>query len=129
AFTGATAEQQGKFEAAGGGTIFLDEIGDMSPKLQVKILRVLQERRVEPVGGTRSIPVDVRIIAATNHDLDRAVKERRFREDLYYRLNVIPVKLPPLRARRSDIALLAAHFLTRFAASGRRPARAFSDAA
>lgn len=113
-FTGATANHRGKFEVASGGTIFLDEIGDMSPKLQVKILRVLQERRFEPVGSTQTQEVNVRIIAATNRDLERAVREQRFREDLYYRLNVIPVKLPSLRERRHDVALLIDHFLRRF---------------
>jgi DNA-binding NtrC family response regulator len=114
-FTGATATREGRFDAADGGTIFLDEIGDMSMKLQVKILRVLQEQRFEPVGSATSHQVDVRIIAATNHNLERAVKERRFREDLYYRLNVIPIHVPPLRDRRSDISLLVNHFLQKYA--------------
>ena len=114
-FTGATATREGRFDAADGGTIFLDEIGDMSMKLQVKILRVLQEQRFEPVGSATSHQVDVRIIAATNHNLERAVKERHFREDLYYRLNVIPIHIPPLRDRKSDIPLLVNHFLQKYA--------------
>ncbi len=111
AFTGAIATKIGRFEAADKGTVFLDEIGDMSVGLQVKILRVLQEREFERIGGRKSIKVDIRIIAATNQDLERAVAEKRFREDLYYRLNVIPISLPPLRERREDIPLLATHFL------------------
>ncbi len=115
AFTGAIATHAGRFDAADRGTIFLDEIGDMSMKLQVKVLRVLQEQRFEPVGSTTTHEVDVRIIAATNQDLDRAVHERRFREDLYYRLNVIPIHIPPLRERTTDISLLLHHFLEKFA--------------
>jgi DNA-binding NtrC family response regulator len=114
AFTGATHSRMGRFELANGGTIFLDEIGEMSLPLQVKILRVLQEREFERVGGNRTIHVDVRIIAATNQDLETLVEERRFRKDLFYRLNVIPIVIPPLRERRSDIPLLIDHFLTRF---------------
>ncbi len=114
AFTGAVRNRPGRFELAHGGTIFLDEIGEMSPKLQVKLLRVLQERRIEPVGGDRSIPVDVRVIAATNKDLERAIETGEFREDLYYRLNVIPLKIPPLRERGDDVLLLAEHFIERF---------------
>lgn len=129
AFTGAVLAHQGKFEAAHGGTIFLDEIGDMSPKLQVKILRVLQERRFEPVGSTKTVEVDVRIIAATNHDLERAVQERRFREDLFYRLNVIPIKVPPLRVRRTDIPLLARHFVTLRNAANHRAVEGVSEEA
>ncbi|HJU06178.1 MAG TPA: sigma-54 dependent transcriptional regulator [Nitrospiraceae bacterium] len=113
AFTGAVSARMGRFEMAHGGTIFLDEVAEMSLSLQVKLLRVLQERCFERVGGTRTISVDVRVIAATNQDLEQAVKERRFRKDLYYRLNVIPVTLPPLRDRRSDIPLLIDHFITR----------------
>jgi len=111
AFTGATNARQGRFQLAHGGTLFLDEIGEMSPKLQVKLLRVLQEREFEPVGSDKSVRVDVRVVAATNRDLLTAVKERRFREDLFYRLNVLPIHLPPLRERKGDIALLVRHFL------------------
>jgi DNA-binding NtrC family response regulator len=114
AFTGATHARMGRFELANGGTIFLDEIGEMSLPLQVKLLRVLQEREFERVGGNRTIHVDVRIVAATNQDLETLVEEKRFRKDLFYRLNVIPIVIPPLRERRSDIPLLIDHFLTRF---------------
>jgi DNA-binding NtrC family response regulator len=114
AFTGATAQRLGRFELANGGTIFLDEIGEMRPALQVKILRVLQEREFERIGGTRTIKVDVRIIAATNKDLEDLVARQQFRDDLYWRLNVIPITLPPLRERLSDIPLLVAHFITHF---------------
>lgn len=113
AFTGATHTRIGRFELAHGGTIFLDEIGELSLGLQVKLLRVLQERSFERVGGTRTIDVDVRVVAATNQDLELAVQQKRFREDLYYRLNVIPVTIPPLRERRSDIPELVNHFLGR----------------
>jgi transcriptional regulator with GAF, ATPase, and Fis domain len=101
-FTGAVGARVGRFQLADGGTIFLDEIGEMSPKLQVKLLRVLQERKVDPVGSTRSIDVDVRVIAATNKDLAEEVKAGRFREDLFYRLQVVPVQLPALRDRQGD---------------------------
>jgi transcriptional regulator with GAF, ATPase, and Fis domain len=111
AFTGATSNKPGKFERADGGTVFLDEIGDMSLDLQVKLLKVLEEGEIEPVGGTRTVKVDLRVIAATHRDLDAEVQKGRFREDLFYRLYVIPVCLPPLRRRRSDIPLLAAHFM------------------
>jgi sigma-54 dependent transcriptional regulator, flagellar regulatory protein len=114
AFTGATANKVGKFEQAHGGTIFLDEIGDMSPDLQVKLLRVLEEGEFEPVGGNRTVHVDVRVIAATHRDLEARVSEGRFREDLYYRLYVIPLVLPSLRERGPDIMLLAEHFLGHF---------------
>ena len=114
AFTGAAHTRLGRFELAHGGTIFLDEVGEMSLPLQVKLLRVLQERCFERVGGTRTINVDVRIIAATNQDLEQAVQERRFRQDLYYRLHVIPIQIPPLRERRSDIPLLVNHFIAQF---------------
>jgi len=113
AFTGATSFRAGRFEMAHKGTIFLDEVADMSPALQVKILRVLQEREFERVGGVKTFKVDVRVVAASNQDLEIAVNEKRFREDLYYRLNVIPVTLPPLRARREDIPLLVEHFMSR----------------
>ena len=114
-FTGADQLKKGKMELANGGTVFLDEIGDVSQELQTKLLRFLQEREFDRVGGVRPIHVDVRIVAATNRDLDVAVKEGRFREDLYHRLNVVPIMLPPLRERRQDIPALAHHFLQRFA--------------
>jgi len=114
-FTGAVTQRKGKFELAEGGTIFLDEIGDISPKLQVDLLRVLQERRFFRVGGTEEITVDVRVIAATHRDLTAAVRDGAFRDDLYYRLNVINVRLPPLRERREDVPLLAQEFLERLA--------------
>lgn len=113
AFTGATANKVGKFEAADGGTIFLDEIGDMSQDLQVKILKVLEERCFEPVGGCKTVKVDVRIIAATHRDLEEEVQKGNFREDLFYRLFVIPIKLPALRERRSDIPHFVSHFMDR----------------
>ena len=111
AFTNAVSSREGRFALANGGTIFLDEIGDMSPNLQVKLLRVLQDRTFEPVGSSKSITVDVRVIAATNQNLETAIRVGRFREDLYYRLNVIPIEVPPLRNRREDVALLAQYFL------------------
>lgn len=125
-FTGAYVTKAGKFDVADGGSVFLDEIGDMSPKLQVKLLRVLQERRFDPVGGTTSREVDVRIIAATNQDLEKAVRAKRFREDLYYRLNVIPIKIPPLRERRLDIPLMVDHFLRRFNKENERSVEGFT---
>ena len=115
AFTGAVSDKQGLFTAADGGTFFLDEVGDMSPALQVKLLRVLQEGVFSPVGDTQPRQVDVRIIAATNRDLERMVREGRFREDLYYRLNVVTIQVPPLRDRPEDIPLLAEHFLAQMA--------------
>lgn len=120
AFTGATTNRIGRFEAADSGTIFLDEIGDMSPKLQVKVLRVLQEQEFEPVGSTKSIKVNVRVLAATNQNLEELVEEKRFREDLFYRLNVIPIQIPPLRERKSDIPLLMNHFYKIFCAEKQR---------
>ncbi|HET7393409.1 MAG TPA: sigma-54 dependent transcriptional regulator [Candidatus Binatia bacterium] len=115
AFTGAHQLKKGRIELAQGGTVFLDEVGDISAELQTKLLRFLQEREFERVGGTQSIAVDVRVIAATNRDLLSAMKDGRFREDLYYRLNVIPVSLPPLRERKEDIPILAKYFVRRFA--------------
>ena len=114
AFTGATRARMGRFELAHGGTIFLDEIGDMSPSLQVKVLRVIQEKQFERIGGVKTIDVDVRIICATNQDLEKAIAEKKFREDLYYRINVIPISLPPLRDRKVDIPILVNHFLRKF---------------
>ncbi len=121
AFTGATVARPGKFEQADGGTVFLDEIGDVPLAIQVKLLRVLQERELERLGSNKTIKIDVRVIAATNVDLRRAIEEREFREDLYYRLNVFPLTIPALRERREDIPALAAHFLTRLAAQNGRP--------
>jgi DNA-binding NtrC family response regulator len=114
AFTGAVANRIGRFEMADEGTLFLDEIGDLDPSMQVKILRALQERVFEPVGATKSVQVNVRVIAATNIDLEKAVKEGRFREDLYYRLNVIPIQIPALRERKTDIPILLNHFLNQY---------------
>lgn len=114
AFTGAIANRIGRFEMADGGTLFLDEIGDMSPHLQVKLLRVLQERCFEALGSTKTISTNVRVLAATNANLDEAVEQGRFREDLFYRLNVIPITVPPLRQRRSDIPILFQHFMDQF---------------
>jgi two-component system nitrogen regulation response regulator NtrX len=121
AFTGAVADRRGKFEIADGATLFLDEIGDMSLKTQAKVLRVLQEQTLEPVGGTTPIKVDARVLAATNKDLQSEIRAGRFREDLYFRLSVIPIFVPPLRDRQEDIALLADHFMAEFAREyGRR---------
>jgi DNA-binding NtrC family response regulator len=119
AFTGAISDRRGRFQLAQGGSVFLDEIGDMPMLLQVKLLRVLQERIIEPVGSTELIPIDVRVIAATHRDLDKAVLEGKFREDLFYRLNVIPIKIPALKERREDIPLLISHFLDRFVSADR----------
>ncbi|HUI45299.1 MAG TPA: sigma-54 dependent transcriptional regulator [Nitrospirota bacterium] len=120
AFTGAINTRLGRFELAQGGTLFLDEVGELDPSLQVKLLRVLQEREFERVGGMKTIKVDVRILAATNKDLEKATKEGKFREDLYYRLNVIPLHLPPLRSRQEDIPLLAAFFGQEFCRKKKR---------
>ncbi len=129
AFTGANQNKRGLFEVADQGTIFLDEIGEMSMTMQVKLLRVLQERCVRPVGGTNEIPIDVRVIAATNRDLDRQVAENTFREDLYYRLSVIPINVPGLRERREDIPLLVNHFLKKYApAAGKNISRVHAAA-
>jgi DNA-binding NtrC family response regulator len=125
AFTGAMQAKPGRFELANGGTIFLDEIGDISPNVQVKLLRVLQERTFERLGGTRQIEVDVRVVAATNRDIQQLIADGEFREDLYYRLNVVPVTVPPLRQRPSEIPLLIAHFLEKYKAGDRH----FSDEA
>jgi PAS domain S-box-containing protein len=114
AFTGAEKNKPGRFAAAEGGTLFLDEIGDVSPALQVKLLRVLQDKTYEPLGGTRSVTADVRIIAASNKDLDALVKKGNFRQDLYYRINVIRIELPPLKKRKEDIPLLVEHFIARY---------------
>jgi DNA-binding NtrC family response regulator len=115
AFTGALATHPGKFEQAAGGTIFLDEVGEMSPSAQARLLRVLQERRLQRVGGTKTIELDVRVISASNRDLDQMVAENSFRQDLFYRLVVFPIELPPLRERREDIALLVEHFIAKYA--------------
>ena len=120
AFTGAVTAKPGRFEMANGGTFFLDEIGDISPATQVKLLRVLQERRFERLGGTRSVEVDVRVIAATNQDLQQLIADGDFREDLFYRLNVVPITLPPLRQRSGDIPVLVAHFLEKYKADTKR---------
>jgi transcriptional regulator with GAF, ATPase, and Fis domain len=127
AFTGATADRKGLFEVANGGTIFLDEIGDMPLEMQKKLLRVLQEREVRRVGGTRTVPIDVRVVAASNQDLRQACADGRFREDLYYRLAVITVELPPLRERREDIPELVRHFLAEFAKEAGQPALDVSE--
>ena len=114
AFTGADKDKKGLIDAAEGGTVFLDEIGEMPPTMQVKLLRVLQERHYRPVGGTAEVAADIRVIAATNRDLLKQVAEGKFREDLFYRLNVIPVKMPALRDRADDIQLIAEHFLAKY---------------
>ena len=129
AFTGATARKPGRFERANGGTLFLDEVGEMPVGAQVKLLRALQEGEIERLGGTQTVKVDVRLVAATSKDLGREVAEARFREDLYYRLNVVEIRLPPLSWRREDIPLLADHFLRRFAAKNGKSVRGFSPEA
>jgi DNA-binding NtrC family response regulator len=124
AFTGAVRDYDGRFKTADGGTLFLDEVSEMSPRLQVKLLRVLQERQFEPVGSSRTMAVDVRIVAAAGRDLRAEIRAGRFRHDLFYRLNVIPIHIPPLRERREDIPLLVDHFLERYnAESGRQVTR------
>ncbi|MFN3240194.1 MAG: sigma-54-dependent transcriptional regulator [Planctomycetota bacterium] len=129
AFTGAVRDKVGKFEAAAGGTIFLDEIGTSTLAFQIKLLRVLQDRVIERVGDTTTVPVDVRIVLATNKDLEQAVQDGEFREDLFYRIHVVSVEMPPLRERRADIQALAEHFLRRFREEHGRSAARFSDAA
>ena len=129
AFTGAVADRRGRFETADGGTIFLDEIGDMSLKTQAKVLRVLQEQTMEPVGGTTRIRVDARVLAATNKDLQAEIRAGNFREDLYFRLNVIPIFVPPLRERQEDLPLLAEHFMAEFAREYGRRLKSFEPAA
>lgn len=129
AFTGAIANRVGRFEMADGGTIFLDEIGDLEPSLQVKLLRALQERSFEPVGSTKTVQVNVRVIAATNLNLEEAVEHGKFREDLFYRLNVIPISVPPLRERKADIPLLLKHFMDLFTRTKGRGLSGFSPEA
>jgi Nif-specific regulatory protein len=129
AFTGAVALRKGRFELADGGTIFLDEVGDFSPSTQIKLLRVIQEREFERVGGTQTIKCDVRIIAATNRDLEKAIETGDFRQDLYYRLNVFPVILPPLRERRADILLLANFFVEKYSKLNHKNIRRISTPA
>jgi len=126
AFTGAQNRKQGRFELADGGTLFLDEIGDLDVSTQVKLLRVLQEREFERVGGTETIKINVRLIAATNKDLERAIEERTFREDLYYRLNVFAIFVPPLRERKTDVMLLADYFLAKYAREHRKSIKRIS---
>nr|MDQ3349718.1 sigma-54 dependent transcriptional regulator [Acidobacteriota bacterium] len=128
-FTGATEKQIGKFEQADRGTIFLDEVGDMSPKTQAKVLRVLQEGEVERLGSARTIKVDVRVIAATNKDLEQEIEKGTFREDLYFRLSVIPIRVPPLRDRRDDIPSLVRHFADLFSRDNNRRPQRFTPAA
>jgi two-component system NtrC family response regulator len=129
AFTGATAQKRGRFEYAHGGSLFLDEIGDLAPMLQVKLLRFLQERVIERVGGRELVAVDARIIAATNQDLNTAVRENRFREDLYFRLAVVKLSVPPLRERGDDVLQLAEHLLFSFTREQRSPPKKFSTPA
>jgi len=123
AFTGALSARKGRFECAQSGTIFLDEVGDFSPATQIKLLRVLQEREFERLGGNASIKVDVRVIAATNRDLEELMERGLFRQDLYYRLNVFPIHIPPLRERKTDILLLADHFVEKYSAANRKNVR------
>ena len=129
AFTGAHARKLGKFELAHGGTLFLDEVGSLRIDLQAKLLRALQEREIEHLGGTRTVQVDVRVIAATNTDLRQAIRARAFREDLYYRLHVVPITVPPLRERKSDLPDLAAHFIRKYAQEFKKDVRGLSRGA
>ena len=129
AFTGATSSKPGKFEQADGGTVFLDEIGDVPPSIQVKLLRILQEREFERLGSNKTRQIDVRVLAATNADLRAALEEGRFREDLYYRLNVMPINIPPLRERKEDIPFLAEHFVTKFSKELGSPVTSISSGA
>ncbi|MBO0701185.1 MAG: sigma-54-dependent Fis family transcriptional regulator, partial [Zavarzinella sp.] len=129
AFTGADRQRVGKFEQCNGGTVFLDEVGDMAPLTQAKILRLLQEQSFERVGGSETVRTDVRVIAATNADLDKLVADGRFRQDLFFRLNVFPIRLPPLRDRGDDLPLLIDHFVRRFGAELKRPVQAVSPEA
>ena len=129
AFSGATTARTGLFPQAHGGTLFLDEVGDMSAVAQAKILRAIEAREIVPLGGSRPVALDVRIIAATNVDLNRAMAAGRFRPDLYFRLNVVRIDIPPLRARRSDVPALLAHYLNRFAATGHARMPTFTDSA
>ena len=129
AFTGANTRKEGRFELANGGTLFLDEIGEISPAVQVKLLRVLQDGKFERLGGTRTTDTDVRILVATNKDLHREVEEKRFREDLFYRLNVINIQISPLRERKEDVQLLAMHFLKLYADKNKKPIEGFSEEA
>ena len=129
AFTGANTRKEGRFELADGGTLFLDEIGEVSPALQVKLLRVLQDGKFERLGATRTINADVRILAATNKDLHQEVEEKRFREDLFYRLNVINIRIPPLRDRKEDVQLLAMHFLKYYSDKNNKPIESFTEEA
>ncbi|EFI33304.1 two component, sigma54 specific, transcriptional regulator, Fis family [Desulfonatronospira thiodismutans ASO3-1] len=128
-FTGATAMKKGRFELADGGTLFLDEVGELSQDLQVKLLRVLQEKAFERVGGSRTIHADIRLVAATNKDLKQAVEKGEFREDLYYRLNVVGINLPPLRERREDIPVLVAHFMQKFSSENQQELKKFAPEA
>ncbi len=129
AFTGAVSARKGRFELAHGGTLFLDEIGDLSPAVQIKLLRVLQEREFERVGGTETLKTDVRLIAATNRDLEKLIEKEQFRQDLYYRLNVFPIHIPPLRERRTDILLLADHFAEKYSKLSHKDVRRISTPA
>jgi len=129
AFTGAVKRKLGRFELADGGTLFLDEIGDITPSMQTKLLRVLQEREFERVGGEQSVKVDVRVVSATNRDLGKEVAEGRFREDLFYRLQVVPIMLPPLRERKDDLGPLVSHFIAKLAPKTNPQVRGISDAA